>query len=83
MQYMDCFLPDGLMVYVYAPLLPISVLFAMHHWAAEVVQLYTSSKHWSMWNVHIYNIEAFLMIITIIIIIITLKASSVWEYVFI
>lgn len=53
----------------------------MHHWAAEVVQLYTSSKHWSMWNVRIYNIEAFVMIVTIIIII-TLKIS-VWEYVFV
>lgn len=70
------------MVYVNAPSLPISVLFAKHRWAAEVVQLYTSSKHWSVWNVHIYNIEAFLMIITIIIVT-TLKASSVWEYVFI
>lgn len=78
-MYGICFLLDGLMGYAYAPLLPISVLFAMHHWAAEVVQLYTSLKHWSVWNVQIYNNEAFLMIITIII---TLKASSVWDFVF-
>lgn len=67
---------DGLVVYVYAPLLPISVLFATRHWAAEVVQLYNSLKHWSVWNVHISNIEVFL-ISTIIIII--LKASFLFE----
>lgn len=78
-MYGICFSLDGLMGYAYAPLLPISVLFAMHHWAADVVQLYTSSKHWSVWNVHIYNNEAFLTIITIII---TLQASSVWDFVF-